>query len=666
MVNCTGSIPSIRSFHAACSVDNFMFIHGGESQIDGTIENNTVPTASRHSEDLQQAVLSSSGADIKQSVKTPSIVESSVWNSTVDEEPESVAMDGVCPGDTIGFQRNLPTVYHESYSLLMYYSLYQIVQGNDVTSNPIDKIPRMCCVDDFYVLDTISREWHKISCILSPLPRKGHSMVIANIDNKPHVVIFGGYSSDNLTLSNSIHVCEVSKVLQHYKNCQTSANSSAINKIKALRQQETSNKPVVFRTLNCKGTPPTPRYRHSCTIVSGGINEGGSQEQFMVVVGGIGKDPNAALCDVHVLNLNTLQWLNVPSDALEKGHAGEGPSTGIYGHTAFAVPNVAATSGLPVVAAGAIDNAIPVELMVYGGSSNATSGKSNCHRHIYGLDLMTYQWRRIRTGFAFPSARNNHSAAVISGWAPSNTMPSSGGLSSSMGGSASAVVVFGGVNSIMCASDTWALDLKWRPPGVDAYDGNINERLDEGVAYQVTQKPVTPIEQHFLKASGVGPLSGTTTTENLINAKTNRSSIQASNDEKYFSLMKPSSSTGALLSSSAKGGTAKLPPSGKNRTQAGNRNQYQDESEGEEAEEEQVVQVLKVSASDPNFQQSLRRLKQSNNNSSAMNASRSYDFLGTASEQLNRELLQSTMMLATSETAGTEDQQVGHAFLKVR
>lgn len=511
---------------------------------------------------------------------------------------------------------------------------------------------RLCCSDDFYVLDTMTREWNKISCILAPLPRKGHSMVVANIDDKPHIVIFGGYSSDNQTLSNSIHVCEVSKVLQHYKNCQSNANSNSISRIKALRQQETLNKPVVFRTLNCKGTPPAPRYRHSCTIVSGGgegETSGQNPEQFMVIVGGIGKDVNVSLCDVHVLNLNTLTWLNVPSDALEKGHAGEGPSTGIYGHTAFAVPSAAAS--LPVVSAGAIENAIPVELMVYGGSSNAASGKSNCNRHIYGLDLMTHNWRRIRTGFAFPSARNNHSAAVIYGWAPSNTLPSSH-LGSSVGGASSAVVVFGGVNSVMCASDTWALDLKWRPPGVDAYDGNINEKVDEEVLHQVTQKRATPIEQQFLKASGVTNLISPDTVSSV-----NRSNIQAVNDEKYMSMIKTSGSSGALRKSS------KLPPSGKHRhASSSNRNQHHDESE-EDLEDDEDARILKVSASDPNFHETLQTAKFQQSKKSA--GSRSYDFLGTANEQLNRELLHSTMMLATSETAGSEEQQVGHAFLKV-
>lgn len=85
-----------------------MFIHGGECQIDPT--NTSQPSAQPEDNTVLISALSTSGVEGKQTVKSASIVDSSVWTSNVEEDPEAVAMDGVCPGDTIGFQRNLPTV----------------------------------------------------------------------------------------------------------------------------------------------------------------------------------------------------------------------------------------------------------------------------------------------------------------------------------------------------------------------------------------------------------------------------------------------------------------------------------------------------------------------------------------------------------------------------
>jgi hypothetical protein len=123
-------------------------------------------------------------------------------------------------------------------------------------------------------------------------------------------------------------------------------------------------------------------------------------------------------------------------------------------------------------------------------------------------------WRRVSTGYAFPSARSSHSAALVEGWAPSHDNTTVGvgagagahgtGVGAHGAGSEGAgkgvvgasaanqlnvpnnisrggvgdrgvcAIVFGGLDSIQCASDTWALDLHWRLPGVGEYDLSIS------------------------------------------------------------------------------------------------------------------------------------------------------------------------------------------------
>jgi len=99
---------------------------------------------------------------------------------------------------------------------------------------------------------------------------------------------------------------------------------------------------VVWRILQCKGTPPAPRYRHTATIV-----RTPGYTHSLVVIGGLGKG-NVPLNDVHVLNLNTLTWSQLQKDpqgygnATDYDHLGIGGSSAplwpqpVYGHVAFA------------------------------------------------------------------------------------------------------------------------------------------------------------------------------------------------------------------------------------------------------------------------------------------------------------------------------------------
>jgi hypothetical protein len=390
-----------------------------------------------------------------------------------------------------------------------------------------------CCLDDAYVLDTISMEWYQLRCILSPLPRKGHTLSMVPLQGVEHAVIFGGYSIENVTLSNSLHVCEASMIYDHYTarrdlsfkqraaQSQSSSQSTHVGVIKALKHD--SVEPIMWRTLSTSGAPPSPRYRHSSTLIHGA--DGTPQ---LVIMGGVGSDASVALSDIYILNLENLHWTTplTGSDALAQGIGGDGPVAGLYGHVAFSV----SAMGDP--------SATQSELLVFGGSSNPNSSQSNCNQSIFAFNMETHTWRRVPTGYAFPSGRANHSAALVQGWAPVHDTPgatigadgrpvpaSAGGRKSATGGPAAPLsqststnsvcaVVFGGLDSIQCASDTWALDLKWRKAGVEQYDACVSQQ--EAQALQLPHITTSNIEQSYLNAPGLMNRDHNASLRNLI------------------------------------------------------------------------------------------------------------------------------------------------------
>ena len=146
--------------------------------------------------------------------------------------------------------------------------------------------------------------------------------------------------------------------------------------------------------------------------------------------------------------------------------------------------------------------------------SSGTSHTTKC------LDLTTGEWRELNGSIAYPSARVNHTMALVRGWAPGNpervaiqvgdqhhmtSMPPAPMLGSSKsrrGGQASkfhggdaapeeekgneqeqdaCAVVFGGSSMSMCVPDAWCLDLKWRVPGVLGFDSNAASRTRDAL-----------------------------------------------------------------------------------------------------------------------------------------------------------------------------------------
>lgn len=89
-VVCTGDIPPPRTYHAACAVDNYMFIHGGEGQ-QNTVNSNTVKFQNETKKPKQVRPNTDS-------------LESNVNRSDCSHEDKycGMSMNGVCPGDTLG------------------------------------------------------------------------------------------------------------------------------------------------------------------------------------------------------------------------------------------------------------------------------------------------------------------------------------------------------------------------------------------------------------------------------------------------------------------------------------------------------------------------------------------------------------------------------------
>ncbi len=428
------------------------------------------------------------------------------------------------------------------------------------------------CLDDMYALDTKEMMWFSIKCALAPLPRKGHTLNLVMLNNRRHFMLFGGYSSENITLSNTLLVCDAEKVKEYceiskklyYKQIEdekekerqkelfggitvggtgvavapatTATTTAPITSSTKHHHNRNQMKPInkdydlqsiVWRTVQCKGNAPSPRYRHTATVVPGTVGE-----SLLVIVGGIGKESQTALHDVYILDIDNLCWntLKNGNDALIRGLGGDGPIGGIFGHTAFPIikkpPLTGNTSNdsnkgkkpnrVVVGTNGQVKNSLEddimnnnpfnndniqqYELLVFGGSSNPTAMKSHCYSCLFAFDITNHDWRRVTTGHAFPNSRSNHSVTMMHGWAPFHEMPyKSHNVSkhnrqivmnktnNSMNGTIdtttntttntnSCAVIFGGVGALM-ASDTWALDLQWRPAGVGQYDQNTNQMV---------------------------------------------------------------------------------------------------------------------------------------------------------------------------------------------
>ncbi len=125
--SCSGDIPSPRAHHAACAMDNFMFIHGGEGSLNSAstaqvtfqpttlpVEVKTIPSSSNVVDQTTPSITELNNNKSQQLYtinESQQTVASSSWDGGrmgVDGDRESedrfcgMVMDGVCPGDTLG------------------------------------------------------------------------------------------------------------------------------------------------------------------------------------------------------------------------------------------------------------------------------------------------------------------------------------------------------------------------------------------------------------------------------------------------------------------------------------------------------------------------------------------------------------------------------------
>ena len=84
---------------------------------------------------------------------------------------------------------------------------------------------------------------------------------------------------------------------------------------------------VVWRTLSCTGNGPSPRYRHTCTLIQNGNPK--TDEDLLIIFGGIGENM-CCLNDLYIFDLGNMNWvdLGIPT--------GDIPAP-LFGHTSFPV-----------------------------------------------------------------------------------------------------------------------------------------------------------------------------------------------------------------------------------------------------------------------------------------------------------------------------------------
>lgn len=432
----------------------------------------------------------------------------------------------------------------------------------------------MSCFDDFYAFDMCNDRWYEIKTSLAPLPRKGHTMNVVNLGNsgdalKNCFVVFGGFSTDNLTVSNSILACSVDHVMKYVQRSEKIlADGKDIadyelqagqGKPKRAFNPNYDLQPVVWRTLPAKGTSPPGRFRHTSTVV-----KDNSGADLLVVIGGIGVNQAQALNDVHILQCDTLTWIKLDShgDGPTTGISLDGPYAGIYGHVSFPYSMHNHTSLLDNAETQGDEHK---EIIVFGGSYDTSSAKSSCYPYLFAYNYTKDEWRKVPMSHQYPMSRIGHSFAIASGWTPRfdtpfnqssavpGTFPGMYGKGDSQIGqdfTRNSVIVFGGVTSAKAVNDAWALDLLYRTAGLDQYDNNTN---------QIIQSTMQGFDNNAVQVSMVGfvdELEATGQPESAMSTgimKRNSSrfstqqsgtkTIHALNDHKYLHWHKSSSQT---------------------------------------------------------------------------------------------------------------------------
>jgi hypothetical protein len=86
-----------------------------------------------------------------------------------------------------------------------------------------------------------------VRCSLAPLPRKGHTLNTIMIHQALHLVVFGGYSIENITLSNTLLVCDCKKIQEYYEISKKIQLKKKNNQIIKGYQKEYDLQSIVWR-----------------------------------------------------------------------------------------------------------------------------------------------------------------------------------------------------------------------------------------------------------------------------------------------------------------------------------------------------------------------------------------------------------------------------------
>ena len=89
---------------------------------------------------------------------------------------------------------------------------------------------------------------------------------------------------------------------------------------------------TVWKTLTCVGAGPSPRYRHTCTLIRNGNPR--TSEDLLIIFGGIGENMGC-LNDLHIFDLGSMKWIDL-------GIASGDIPPPLFGHISFPF-----ASGLP-------------------------------------------------------------------------------------------------------------------------------------------------------------------------------------------------------------------------------------------------------------------------------------------------------------------------------
>ena len=436
-----------------------------------------------------------------------------ISTSQINSPNNSFVKNDICPGDSIS------------------------IAGSKNKNPGIIDTANLCTLDDMYTLEwevssSFKKEnvriWRKIPCQLAPLPRCGHTLTLCNVQGKSSCILLGGYSRETNTASSSIHLFYTEDLLK-LTTTEKYLNDNEIKNNNNNKRKTSSY--LTWRTLECSGQGSGPRHKHSTTLLSGGTD--GSS--FLAIFGGIGSSGNV-LHDIHLLDLDNLTWTSVST------HNAVNKPIGTFSHSAMSIPRE--------IKENDEENDFKLHeskgdlLIIFGGSTSVSDSASACVSGLRCYDPIKHEWSKIKTAYMYPTGRYGHSTAIISGYSPAHTLPTTSGnlpfFPESLGDDENGhcAVIFGGSNVVMQCAETWILDLKWRPNGVQQFDHTHHKRTDHMVKSQLIEN------EDFIESNQIDDINKSK--HSLLNKSSSVPTLMKTNSSFGHSLSNPALSQDSI------------------------------------------------------------------------------------------------------------------------